>query len=465
MDMPRDDIETLNAWDGDNVLHPWAGSGDFRDRSRLLVEDAKGIHVTTADGKRLIDGPGGMWCVQIGYGRDEIGQAMAEQATKLGYYSPFSNSNSTAAQLAHEIAKRTPGDLNTVFFSTGGSEAVDSAIRFVHFRNNVLGKRQKKKIISRQMAYHGSTYLSASLCGKPRDKNWFDTAEDMVHLLPDVNPYRRAEGQTEAEFLDEKVADLENAILEIGPDNTAAFIAEPILASGGVVIPPAGYHKRCLEICRKYDVLYISDEVVTGFGRLGHWFASEPVFDIVPDIITCAKGLTSGYAPMGATIISDRLLDSITQASDEAVFSNGFTYSGHPVCAAAALKNMEIIEREGILEHVRAVSPHFLERLHALGDLPIVGNTRGMGLVGCVECVADKTTKSQLEMDYTVGGLIDDHCRELGLMLRPLYSMCVFSPPLIITESQIDQMFDILEKGIRLASDDLVRQGLWKPAA
>ena len=446
------DFENIRQWDNENFVHPWEGMASIGENERTFTEAANGIYVTTETGNRLIDGPAGMWCVQVGYGNTEMADAIAEQARNMAYFSPFNNANSVPARLAREIAKRTPGNLNHVFFTTGGSTAVDTAIRFVQFRNNLMGKPEKKVIISRQKAYHGSTYLAASVSGKERDKGWLDQAQDLAYFLPNVNPYVRPDGMTIDAFLNEKVADLENAILEIGPDKVAAFIAEPILASGGVIVPPKGYHKRCLEVCRRHDVLYISDEVVTGWGRLGHWFASEDVFEIVPDIITTAKGLTSGYVPMGACIISDALIDSVSgDHSRGATFSNGYTYSGHPVAAAAALKNIEIIERDGILEHVRSVSPHFQERLLALRAHSIVGDTRGMGLVGCVECSV-RTDGGQLELDRAIGARIDHHCQELGLILRPLINMCVFSPPLIITLDQIDQMFDIMDEGIKRAT-------------
>ena len=455
------DIQKARGWDNANFIHPWEGMDTIGQNERTFVEGAEGIYVTDEQGRRLIDGPAGMWCVQIGYGRTEIGDAMAEQARQMAYFSPFNNTNSVSARLAHELARRSPGDLNHVFFTTGGSTAVDTALRFVQFRNNVMGRPGKKIFISRQKAYHGSTYLAASMSGKERDKGWLDHAAQLTHFLPNVNPYIRPEGQSVEAFLNEKVADLEKAILEIGADKVAAFIAEPVLCSGGVIVPPRGYHKRCLEICRKHDVLYISDEVVTGFGRLGHWFASEEVFDIVPDIITCAKGMTSGYVPMGACLISDRLIADVSgDKSRGAVFSNGFTYSGHPVSAAAALKNIEIIENEGTLHHVRAILPHFEHRLAALGDLPLVGDARGKGLLGCVECIADASAKNLLDLDKSVGAMIDAHCQENGLILRPIINMCVFSPPLVISESQIDQMFDILEDAIRETTDDLIRQGI-----
>ncbi|WP_299846946.1 aminotransferase [uncultured Roseovarius sp.] len=456
------DFTAIREWDNQNFVHPWEGMENIGSNHRTFTEASSGIYVTTETGKQLIDGPAGMWCVQVGYGNSEIADAIAEQARNLAYFSPFNNANSVPARLAHEISKRTPGDLNHVFFTTGGSTAVDTAIRFVHFRNNLLGRPEKKIVISRQKAYHGSTYLAASVSGKERDKGWLDQAQELVYFLPNVNPYIRPEGMSVKDFLDEKVADLERAILEIGSDKVAAFIAEPILASGGVIVPPEGYHKRCLEVCRRHDVLYISDEVVTGWGRLGHWFASEDVFDIVPDIITTAKGLTSGYVPMGACIISDALIDSVSGSNSKgATFSNGYTYSGHPVSAAAALKNIEIFERDNILDHVRSVSPLFQERLHALREHPIVGDTRGMGLVGCVECNIKANEGNVLELDRAIGARIDYHCQELGLILRPNINMCVFSPPLIISGDQIDEMFDIMEEGIKRTTVELANEGIF----
>ena len=440
------DNSDAKQWDNDHFLHPWEGMQTLRQNDRTFMEGASGIHVVNDKGERLIDGPGGMWCTQIGYGRREMAEAMAEQARKLAYFSPFNATNSTASHFAREIAKLAPGDLNNVFFTTGGSTAVDTAIRFTHFRNNLLNKPKKKIIISRQKAYHGSTYLAASVSGKERDRLWLDKADHLAHFLPDVNPLHRGEGQSIDAFLDEKIADLEEAIQSLGADKVAAFIAEPILASGGVIVPPEGYHKRCLEVCHKHDVLYISDEVVTAFGRLGHWFASKDVFGIEPDIITCAKGLTSGYAPMGAAIISDRLIDDV--AGRDAAFSNGYTYSGHPVSAAAGLKSMEIIEHDGILEHVRRVTPIFQGRLEELRNIDIVADVRGMGLMGCVQCSEKGKARGDLGRDYEIGALIDQECQKRGLILRPIINMCVFSPPLIITEAEIHQMFDILKEGI-----------------
>jgi adenosylmethionine-8-amino-7-oxononanoate aminotransferase len=254
-----------------------------------------------------------------------------------------------------------------------------------------------------------------------------------------------------AAWCDAKVADLENAIATLGPENVGAFIAEPILCSGGVIIPPEGYHRRTLEICRAHDILYISDEVVTAFGRLGHWFASEEVFGITPDIITCAKGLTSGYLPLGACIISDAVMDRMTGPDENVLFSNGYTYSGHPVCCAAALKNIDILESEGILTHVRDIAPHFQDRLRALSRFPIVGDVRGMGLLACIEGRPD-TPGTSLAAERKLGALLDEACEKRGLLVRPLINMAVFSPPLVITRAEIDKMFDILEDALEEVS-------------
>jgi len=436
-------LETLQEWDRLHQVHPWAAMDAWRGYDNIFVDRAQGIYLWDGQGKRFIDGPAGMWCTQIGYGREEMAEAIADQVRKLPYTSPFTNTTEPSSILAKKIVERTPGDLNNVFFTTGGSTAVDTAIRTMHFMNNRLGRPEKKIVISREKSYHGSTYLSHTVSGKERDKSRFDTESRLVRFLPDVNPYRRPEGMSVEAWCDEKVADLERMIADVGADKIGAFIAEPILASGGVVVPPPGYHRRTFEVCKANDILYISDEVVTAFGRLGHWFASEEVFGIKPDMITCAKGLTSGYIPMGAVIISDEVMANCADPDEAVLFSNGFTYSGHPVAAAAALKNMEIFEREGILENVLDVSPHFQERLAALSKYEIVGDARGMGLLGCIEGKAE-----DLEAERRLGQMIDDACEDLGLVVRPLINMAVFSPPLIITHAQVDDLFDILEEAL-----------------
>jgi adenosylmethionine-8-amino-7-oxononanoate aminotransferase len=452
---PPHDFNRIRKDDNTSWFHPWEYMPDVGHANRAIASHGDGIYIYDENGQKLIDGPGGMWCVQIGYNRREMADAIAAQVMRLPYMNPFSLTSAPPALLAAKLAELAPGDLKHVFFTTGGSTAVDTALRFVHYYNNIKGRPAKKHIISRANAYHGSTYLGALVTGKDREKNWFDIASPFAHLLPHVNPARRPAGMSVEAFCDAKVHDLEAKILELGAERVGAFIAEPIQASGGVIVPPHGYLRRCWEICRKYDVIFIADEVVTGFGRLGHWFASKAVFDIEPDMIICAKGLTSGYVPLGALLVSDRLFSEVTGPHARgASFGNGFTYSGHPVCCAAALKNIEIIEREEILAHVREVTPHFQKRMHELRDIPIVFDTRGMGLVGCVECTVAKTAgpdddnQQALELDTDLGSRIDRHCHEMGLLVRPLINQCVFSPPLTITHEEIDRMFDILREGI-----------------
>jgi putrescine aminotransferase len=282
-----------------------------------------------------------------------------------------------------------------------------------------------------------------------------------VHHIPAPHSLWKNAEQSDAEFLDQCVANLEKQILETGADKCAVFVSEPILASGGVIVPPKGYHARCLELCRKYDMLYLSDEVVTAFGRLGHCFASDAVFDIKPDLITTAKGLTSGYIPMGAVLVSDRLLNELADCGgDSTVFSNGFTYSGHPVAAVAGITNLEIMKREKLFEHVQEVGPYLQQQLQTLRDIPIVSDVRGIGLMACVECEL-KQGEGDLEMDYEIGNRIDKHCQELGLIVRPIINMCVMSPPLTISKDQIDEMVLILRTGVERAMQDCIDEGLW----
>jgi putrescine aminotransferase len=452
----------LVAKDRDHMIHPWVDLGLVKSREPLIVVEGEGATVTDSHGHRMIDGIGGMWCVNVGYGRDEIADAIAEQARKLCYFSPFGIiATPPSIEFAHRLSKHAPGDLNHVFFTTGGSTAVDSALRFVQFRNNFLGRPKKKHIITREYAYHGSTLLSASVSGKPADRGNMDLITDTIHHIPSPNPYRRPEGMSLEAFCDAKVADLENKILELGADNVACFIAEPLLASGGVIVPPPGYQKRTWEICRKYDVLYISDEVVTGFGRLGHIFASEPMFGLVPDIITCAKGLTSGYVPLGAMLVSDRLFDALTETAGKGqFFANGYTYSAHPVACAAGMANLDIIEREDICGRVRENGPYFRQRLGELIDLELVGDVRGSHFMVCVEYSADKAKKTPTPPDWDVARRIFEKCVPKGLLVRPMGHLMVLSPPLVITRAQIDQAVDTLRKCIIEVTDDLTREGL-----
>jgi len=289
-----------------------------------------------------------------------------------------------------------------------------------------------------------------------------DAAANLVVKLTAPNPFRRTAGVSVEGFADFLVEEFRQTVARIGAENIGAFIGEPVQASGGVIVPPESYLPRVREICRDNDILYISDEVVTGFGRLGHVFASEDVFGLDPDMITFAKGVTSGYFPLGGVVISQRLLATLRQSNHAgAMFGHGYTYSSHPIGCAVALKNLDLLE-SGILAHARRIAPYFKARLMTLEELPLVGQVRVAGLMAGIECVADRESNDPLQLDKEVGKRIDQHCQQLGLLVRPVINMCVMSPPLIITEPQIDEMVAILREGISRTMEDLRREGLWK---
>ena len=458
------DTEDLWRKDRDHNIHPFTDFSTFKEEGSLVLAESEGCYIYDSEGNKFFDGIAGLWCVNIGYGSEEMAQAIADQVRRIPYFSTFQHHTTPpAAELAAKLAQLAPGNLNHIFFGTGGSMSNDTAIRVIHYYFNRLGKPNKKKIIARTDGYHGSTYLAMSMTGVEFDHTGFDLAPDLVHHIPNPNPYRRPDGMTVDEFLDEKVADLENKILELGPDNVACFIAEPIMGAGGVVVPPPGYHKRTKEVCEKYEVLYISDEVVTGFGRLGEFFASEAVFDFVPDVIVCAKGISSGYLPLSATIFSAEIYDVISVPQAEgALFTHGFTYSGHPVSCAAGLKNIEIMERDNICGHVCEVGPYFEQQLATLKDLPIVGDVRGKNFMMCVENVANKETKEVFAPEIDIGGRIAKHAQSRGVIVRPIGHLNVMSPPLIMSREQVDTLVDVLRQSIEATLDDLRGEGLWQ---
>jgi len=463
MNMSASTTEEIIDKDNRHTLHPWADLANAATEGDLVITKGSGCHVYDSDGNKYLDGIAGMWCVNVGYGNREMADAIARQAEKLVYYTPFgAMTNPLSAELAKVLADLTPGDLNRVQFTTGGSGAVESAIRFVHFYFKALGKPEKKHVISRTESYHGSSYLAASLSGKEVDRTYFHYMSDIVHHVSGPNPYRREEHLSLSEYCRQLIDEFEQKILEIGPDRVACFIAEPIMGSGGVLLPPPGYHKKMKQVCEKYEVLYILDEVVTAFGRLGHFFSAEPVWGIVPDLITCAKGVTSGYQPMGAVIISDALFDRISgeNAPDSAYFTNGFTYSGHPVACAAALKNIEIIKRDNLCAHVRDVGPYFIERLKTLEQYEIVGETRGDHLMACVECNISGNKLAAEEKDMIAAQIVDEFCEKEGLIVRPYEALLILSPPLIIDRDNIDDLVAILGRSIEKATVVLKAQGL-----
>ncbi|MYM61819.1 aminotransferase [Pseudomaricurvus sp. HS19] len=456
-------IDVKKVWqqDRDHYIHPWTDFSTFKETGSMVLTDSDNVHVQDGNGNRYLDGIGGLWCVNIGYAREEMAQAIADQVRQIPYYSCFGHHTTVpAAQLAAKLAELAPGNLNHVFYGCGGSVANDTAVRIIHFYFNQLGKPNKKKIIGRIDGYHGSTYMAMSITGVKFDHIGFDIDEQMVAHISCPNPYRRPEGQSLEAFCDEKVQELEDKILEMGPDNVAAFFAEPIMGAGGVIVPPEGYHRKTLEVCRKYGVLYVSDEVVTAFGRLGHMFASEAEFGIVPDIITCAKGLTSGYLPLGATILSDDIYEVISKPqADGAIFTHGFTYSGHPVSCAAGVKNIEIMERENICGNAMEMGAYFEAQLKTLMDLPIVGDVRGRKFMMCIENVANKVTKELIDPAARVGNRIADHCQARGLIVRPLAHMNVLSPPLTLNKENVDFLVAVLRESIEATVADLKAEG------
>ncbi len=447
-----------------HLLHPWGDlSALGEDDSSSVIVRGEGAYIFDAEGNRLLDGPAGMWCMQAGYGRREIADAVAEQMMTLSYATTFSLINNREVELAQRIAAQTPGDLNRIYFTTGGSTAVDAALRLCQLASNIQGTPQRKQILTREKAYHGSTYLSASVTGKERDKTAMDTIREGVHFLSAPCHYYYPQFETEAAFCDFLIAELEEKILEIGAENIMCFIAEPILASGGVIVPPADYHQRCWQMVKGYGITYIADEVVTGFGRLGHWFASEKVFGIVPDIIIFAKGVTSGYIPMGGYAVSDQFMAEISgDNADGCLYSNGYTWSGNPVACAAALASWDILEKENLLQNVLEVGPYFQEQLRTLAENPLVGNVRGTGLMAAVEMTIQGLDEEDLlEKDYAIGEMVDSHCQRLGLLVRPFINICIISPPLIITRAQVDELVTALREGLRLTLEDLREQGIW----
>jgi putrescine aminotransferase len=440
-------------------LHPWADLPALgEDETTPVIMRGEGIYITDEQGRRMIDGPAGMWCMQTGYGRREIADAVSEQIMRLGYSTAFSTINPREVELAARIAAETPGDLNRIFFTTGGSTAVDSALRLCQLANNIKGQPQRKHILSRDRAYHGSTFLAASVTGKERDKTAMDTLKENVHFLTAPSLFHCDRELSEEAFCDFLVQELESKILQLGPEKVMCYIAEPVLASGGVIVPPPEYNRRCWEVVKKYGIVYIADEVVTAFGRLGHWFASEKVFGVVPDIITFAKGVTSGYVPLGGFAVSDQFIDEISgDDSGGNIFSNGYTWSGNPVACAAALASWDIIEREELLAHVREIGPYFQQQLRTLLDLPLVANVRGIGLMAAVEMRLENNLKGEklLAQDYAIGDLVDSYCHDLGLLVRPLINVCIMSPPLIITREQIDELVLALRKALEKAQAEL----------
>ncbi len=452
--------DDLWEMDRSHALHPWTNFGPFEREGALVISRGEGAWLWDAEGRRYFDAVGGLWCTNIGLGRREMAEAIGAQAERLAFSNTFVDmTNEPSARLAAKLAALAPGDLNRVMFTTGGSTAVDTAVRTVAYYQTCMGRPDKTDIVARDYSYHGSTYLAQSVGKRPGDRvSEFRYKETGIHHLSVPNPYRRPEGMSEAAFCDWLVAEFEALIERVGADRIGGFIAEPIQASGGVIVPPEGYLLRMWQVCQRHDILFIADEVVTSFGRLGHWFASLEEFGVQPDMICTAKGLTSGYVPLGALIISDRMWDAMA-ADGSRWFTAGFTYSGHPVSCAAGLKNIEIMEREGLLAQAARVGGYFETRMAALGDLPLIGDVRGRKLMLCVESVADKATKALLPDEAGESKRISNAAEAMGLLVRPMGHLNVMSPPLVITERDVDFVAETLEKAIVQVTDELVREG------
>jgi putrescine---pyruvate transaminase len=442
-----------DAWrrDRDHFIHPYTDFATFAREGSHVMTRARGVHVFDEEGRQYLDGIAGLWCANLGHGREEIATAMAEQASRMQYYNTFGHTtNVPAAELAAELAALAPRGLARVFFSTGGSTANDTAIRLAHYYFNRRGRPNKKKIISRLDAYHGSTYFAATLTGIHGSKLGFDRiAEDVVTHISSANMYRRPEGQDESAYCDYLTRELEARIAQLGADNVAAFIAEPVMGAGGALVAPAGYHRRMHEICRAHQILYIADEVVTGFGRLGEWFASEARFGHVPDMIVAAKGITSGYVPLGATLISEQVFESIAVPQGPGgVLGHGYTYSGHPVACAAALKTIEIMKREKTLEHVRRIGPYLQQQARTLARHEIVGDVRGDQLMLGIELVRDRVCKQSFAPHIGAAHKVFEACRKRGVIVRPVGNVVIVSPPLVYTEAHVDELIDVLDTAL-----------------
>lgn len=445
--------EANSAWAKDkaHILHPYTDFNTFKDEGSQVITGAEGMYVTDADGRKILDGIAGLWCVNIGHGRREMAEAIADQVLKMQYYNPFGHStNEPAAELGAWLAKHAPGELNHVYYTCGGSTANDAAIRLVHYYFTMRGLHRKKKIISRNYGYHGATYVAAELTGIHGTKNSFDRiGENFIHHVSAASTFHRPDGITEEEYCDHLLQEFEDRIEQLGPDNVAAFIAEPVMGAGGVLVAPKGYHRRMWEVCKRHGMLYIADEVVTAFGRLGHWFASEDVFDYQPDILVCAKGITSGYIPLGATLISDEIYDVISRPQCEGgVFSMGLTYFGHPVACRAALENIAIMEREEMLSHAKDMGHYFQKTLRGLGELNHVADVRGQGLMIAIDLMQDTEERKPFPVTARAAHRVFEACVLEGLIVRPVGDRIILSPPLILDTGHIDQMADILKKGL-----------------
>jgi len=449
-------LKQLQQIDAAHHLHPFTDHKDLRGAGTRVITHAKGPFIYDGEGNEILDGMAGLWCVNVGYGRDELAEVAAEQMKELPYYNSFFKCTvPTAALLAQKIASLAPKHINQVFFGSSGSESNDTALRIVRHYWALEGKPEKNRIISRKNAYHGSTVAGTSLGGMEGMHGQLGGAvPNIVHVMMPYAFELALPGESDHDFGLRAAKAVEDAILEAGPDKVAAFIGEPIMGAGGVKIPPASYWPEIQRICRKYDVLLMLDEVITGYGRTGNWFAAE-TFGVEPDTITTAKALTSGYLPLSALLVGDRIASTFIEKGGE--FFHGYTYSGHPVCCAVGLRNLEIIEREGLVERVRDdTGPYFAQALRErIAPHPLVGETRSVGLMAAIEIVSEKSTRARFQPEGSAAVVVRDHAIANGMMLRATGDSMILSPPLIWTRDTIDLACERILKALDLALTDL----------
>ena len=420
------------------------------ERGPLMIERGKGIYVYDIEGKEYIEGLAGLWCTALGYGVEELAETAAEQMRKLSFGHLFgSKTHEPAIALAERLKQMVPIDNGRVFFGNSGSEANDSQVKFVWYYNNAIGRPEKKKIISRRRAYHGVTVASASLTGLPANQRDFDLPIANFLFTDCPHHYRDAEpGESEEEFASRLAANLEKLIVDEGPDTVAAFIAEPVMGAGGVIVPPRGYFEKIQAVLDKHDILFIDDEVICGFGRTGNAFGAQ-TFGLRPDTMSLAKALSSAYLPISAVVIPEFMYQPMVESSRKiGIFGHGYTYSGHPVSAAVAVRTLELYEERQIFAHAAKVAEHFQARLAALSDHALVGEARGVGLIGGCEMVADPSTGRAFAVPGKVGAYCMGRCQEHGLVVRNIGDTIALCPPLVITESEIGELFDRLERAL-----------------
>lgn len=458
-------MSTLAEADLSALFHPYTNLVKHAETGPLVITRGEGIRVFDESGKDYIEGLAGLWCTTLGWGEERLAEAAAAQMRELPFYHLFtSKAHAPGVRLAEALKALAPVADAKVFLACSGSEANDTAIKMIWYRNNALGKPEKKKIIARERAYHGVTVATASLTGLPVNQRGFDLPIDRILHTGCPHYWRYAEkSETEEQFASRRAEELEKLILAEGPDTVAAFFAEPVMGAGGVIVPPKGYFEKIQAVLKKYDVLLVADEVITGFGRTGNMFGCD-TFGIRPDMMTVAKGLSSGYLPISALIVAGHVYEPIKQQSAEiGAFGHGLTYGGHPVPAAVALETLKIYAERDIVGHVRRVAPALQDGLRALQQHPLVGEARGLGLIGALELVADKDGKTPFDPKLAVGARVVAKAQANGLILRAMGDAVAFAPPLIITEAEIAELLSRFRAALDEAHGELVAAGAVSP--